>query len=94
MAQNDAISILCFDDIQAALDNEGCENPELINNSGNLAYVMYTSGTTGKPKGNLTTHYNITRVVKNSNYIEIKNSDCLLQLSNYAFDGSTFDRQG
>ncbi|MCU0289117.1 MAG: amino acid adenylation domain-containing protein, partial [Acidobacteria bacterium] len=59
--------------------------------SSNLAYVIYTSGSTGKPKGVLTTHANVIRVVKNTNYIEIKGHDRLLQLSNYAFDGSVFD---
>ena len=52
---------------------------------------MYTSGSTGTPKGILTRHFNISRVVKNTNYIEITESDVVLQLSNYAFDGSTFD---
>ncbi len=62
--------------------------------SDNLAYVIYTSGSTGKPKGNLTTHFNISRVVKNTNYITISDQDILLQLSNYSFDGSTFDIYG
>ncbi|WP_243734992.1 non-ribosomal peptide synthetase [Paenibacillus turpanensis] len=56
-----------------------------------IAYIMYTSGTTGKPKGILTTHRNVIRVVNNTNYIEITEEDALLQLSNYAFDGSVFD---
>jgi amino acid adenylation domain-containing protein len=59
-----------------------------------LAYIIYTSGTTGKPKGNLTTHANVTRVIKKSNYIELTASDRVLQLSNYAFDGSVFDIYG
>jgi tyrocidine synthetase-3 len=63
-------------------------------NPGNLAYVIYTSGTTGKPKGILTTHANVIRVVKNTNFIEITGSDRVLQLSNYAFDGSVFDIYG
>jgi tyrocidine synthetase-3 len=62
-----------------------------VNQSKDLAYVMYTSGSTGKPKGNLTTHFNITRVVRNTNYVEISAKDTVIQLSNYAFDGSTFD---
>ncbi len=57
----------------------------------NLAYIIYTSGSTGKPKGVLTTHANVTRVVKSTNYIDIHPSDRILQLSNYAFDGSVFD---
>uniref|UniRef100_UPI0013DFAFD6 non-ribosomal peptide synthetase n=1 Tax=Paenibacillus xylaniclasticus TaxID=588083 RepID=UPI0013DFAFD6 len=56
-----------------------------------VAYVMYTSGSTGKPKGIRTTHKNILRVVSNTNYIQIRPDDVLLQLSSYAFDGSTFE---
>jgi amino acid adenylation domain-containing protein len=66
----------------------------ITHHSGNLAYVIYTSGTTGRPKGTLTTHYNVIRVVKNSNYIDITPRDRVLQLSNYAFDGSVFDIYG
>jgi amino acid adenylation domain-containing protein len=65
-----------------------------ISPSSSLAYVIYTSGTTGKPKGTLTTHSNVIRVVKNTNYIDITAHDRLLQLSNYAFDGSVFDIYG
>jgi len=67
-------------------------NLQLRRNS--LAYVIYTSGTTGKSKGTLTTHRNVIRVVKDTNYIELKSSDRILQLSNYAFDGSVFDIYG
>jgi amino acid adenylation domain-containing protein len=61
---------------------------------GSLSYVIYTSGTTGKPKGVLTMHYNVTRVVRDTNYIDIAANDRILQLSNYAFDGSVFDIYG
>jgi tyrocidine synthetase-3 len=59
-----------------------------------LCYVIYTSGSTGKPRGVLTTHYNVTRVVRNTNYIYLNELDRILQLSNYAFDGSVFDIYG
>ncbi|EGO65798.1 lichenysin synthetase A [Acetonema longum DSM 6540] len=71
-----------------------CANLPRVNTAQDLAYVIYTSGSTGKPKGNLTMHHNVVRVVKNTNYIEITGRDVLLQLSNYAFDGSVFDIYG
>ncbi|MGG0829571.1 non-ribosomal peptide synthetase, partial [Brevibacillus laterosporus] len=71
--------------------HEEASNLEVINQAQDLAYVMYTSGSTGKPKGNLTTHQNIMQTIINNGYIEIAPTDRLLQLSNYAFDGSTFD---
>ncbi|WP_273480580.1 non-ribosomal peptide synthetase, partial [Acetivibrio straminisolvens] len=83
--------LIVMDKDNSAFKNENAENIECINSSEGLAYVMYTSGSTGMPKGNLTTHYNIIRVVKDTNYIDITDRDVLLQLSNYAFDGSTFD---
>ncbi len=55
------------------------------------AYIIYTSGSTGTPKGTVISNENVIRVVKNTNYIEIKPEDRLLQLSNYVFDGSIFD---
>ncbi|MCP4156009.1 MAG: amino acid adenylation domain-containing protein, partial [bacterium] len=71
----------------------GTEKVETVAH-GEPAYIIYTSGSTGKPKGTLTTHYNVSRVVKDTNYIEFLRGDRVLQLSNYTFDGSVFDIYG
>ncbi|NOQ28198.1 MAG: AMP-binding protein, partial [Bacteroidales bacterium] len=65
-----------------------------INTSENVAYIIYTSGSTGKPKGTLIKHSSVSRVVLNTNYISIVPEDTILQLSDYAFDGSVFDIYG
>jgi amino acid adenylation domain-containing protein len=66
-------------------------NPRITSTPESLAYVMYTSGSTGGAKGVLIDHRNIVRLVKNTNYVEVKEDDCILSLSNFVFDGSTFD---
>jgi amino acid adenylation domain-containing protein len=62
--------------------------------SSDLAYSIFTSGSAGKPKGTLISHHNVVRVVRDTNYIDLRNNDRVLQLSNYAFDGSVFDIYG
>ncbi|MDM8548440.1 amino acid adenylation domain-containing protein [Desulfobacterales bacterium HSG2] len=66
-------------------------NPKRINRPTDLAYVIYTSGSTGEPKGVLAEHRSVVRLVKNTNYTNVRPEDRILQLSNYAFDGSTYD---
>ena len=56
-----------------------------------LAYVMFTSGTTGVPKGVMISHLNIIRLVKNTNYVELSNDDKILQTGSLSFDASTFE---
>jgi tyrocidine synthetase-3 len=86
-----AVNIISWEHIKIKeMSNTGPASVERLPAS-SLAYIIYTSGSTGNPKGVMTHHYNVIRVVKNTNYIEIGAKDRILQLSNYAFDGSIFD---
>ncbi|MFS0553171.1 non-ribosomal peptide synthetase [Brevibacillus sp. 179-C9.3 HS] len=91
IAHDDAFQVLVLEDLLTETKQEWNHNPLRTCQAEHLAYVMYTSGSTGKPKGILTQHFNVTRVIKTTNYLEITSDDTILQLSNFAFDGSAFD---
>lgn len=59
-----------------------------------LVYTMYTSGTTGKPKGAMITNRNIVRLVKNTNYIKFEKNDVIIQTGATVFDACTFEYWG
>ena len=69
-------------------------DPSCLTTAETLAYVMYTSGSTGTPKGVAVRHRGITRLVRNTNYVEIDTTDCVAQISNPAFDAATFEVWG
>ncbi|MDR1706772.1 MAG: amino acid adenylation domain-containing protein [Prevotella sp.] len=88
----DSIDIPILDINQDILwENLQSSNLDLQISPSSLAYVMFTSGTTGKPKGVMVEHKSIVNLTKHSNYLEISSEDNVLGLSNFAFDGSTYD---
>ncbi len=60
----------------------------------NLAYVIYTSGSTGRPKGVAVDHRAVARLVLNTDYVRLRPSDRVAQMSNPAFDAATFEIWG
>ncbi len=57
-------------------------------------YVMYTSGSSGKPKGCVIPHRAVVSLVKNANYVNINSEDNIAQIANVAFDAMTFELWG
>jgi amino acid adenylation domain-containing protein len=70
------------------------ENPASRVRPDNLAYLMYTSGSTGAPKGVGITQRNVVRLVKGVNYAELNAEEVFLQFAPVSFDASTFEIWG
>ncbi len=59
-----------------------------------VAYIMYTSGSTGQPKGCAVTHRNIARLVCGNDYLPFDAELRILMTGAPAFDASTFEVWG
>ena len=72
--------------------NQSCSNPELNFEPTDIAYAVFTSGTTGKPKGVLVTQENIlSNLEVLSRIYPVPQGSRLLQACNQAFDVSVFE---
>ena len=68
--------------------------PASGNGPDSLAYIMFTSGSTGVPKGVCVPHRGILRLVINTDYVTVRPGDVMSHLSSPAFDVATFDVWG
>lgn len=89
-----ATEVIYLEELPAKIDSESTSDPEVQTTSDNLAYVMYTSGSTGQPKGVAVTHRNVVRLVRNTNYASFGADEVFLQSATISFDASTFEIWG
>ncbi|WP_442935957.1 non-ribosomal peptide synthase/polyketide synthase [Nostoc sp.] len=87
-------SVICLDSNWDIINQQTKQNPTTSVKANNLAYVMYTSGSTGQPKGVSIIHRSVVRLVKETNYVSISAGDVIAQASNHAFDAATFEIWG
>ncbi|OAB38378.1 non-ribosomal peptide synthetase [Paenibacillus glacialis] len=88
----DGVEVIVLD--HDLLNDKDAPNLHHDTNPNHLAYVMYTSGSTGLPKGVMIEHLGVARLVKNTNYVHFSEEDRVLQTAAPVFDVSVFDIWG
>jgi non-ribosomal peptide synthetase component F len=69
-------------------------NPKRNITTEHLAYISYTSGSTGIPKGVAVPHRGVVRLVSGNNYAHFGSDEVFLEFAPLAFDASTFEIWG
>jgi aspartate racemase len=73
---------------------ESPTNGQIHGSADSIAYVMYTSGSTGEPKGVEIPHRGIARLCFGVDYVRLDANQTFLHMAPIAFDASTFEIWG
>lgn len=83
------LQIVNLDDVDSAVS---ADNPDLSIAPDTLAYLLYTSGSTGEPKGVMQNHRNVLHFISvYTNNLHINPEDRLTLLASYSFDAAIMD---
>ncbi|MBV8455514.1 MAG: amino acid adenylation domain-containing protein, partial [Acetobacteraceae bacterium] len=83
--------LLAVDADSASFAEESMDNLTRLGTPDSLAYVMYTSGSTGVPKGVAVPHRAILRLMQRPNFLGVTSDDVFLQAAPLSFDASMFE---
>lgn len=88
------VVVLDRDSDRRAIGAQPDGNPVNLNEPDDLCYTIYTSGSTGRPKGVLCTHRGITRLVSNTDILELDSDTSYMQTSPLSFDPNSLEIYG
>ncbi|HYO99702.1 MAG TPA: amino acid adenylation domain-containing protein, partial [Pyrinomonadaceae bacterium] len=84
--------IICIDATEPTLDSQSRANPETPVEAEQPAYILYTSGSTGQPKGVVIPHRAITNHMRwMQERFPLTASDRVLQKTPFSFDASVWE---
>jgi amino acid adenylation domain-containing protein len=83
-----------FVDVAPVIDSKATARSQVDVAPDQLAYIMFTSGSTGAPKGIGVTHRNVVRTVRGIGYTRFGPGDSVAQGSNISFDATTLETWG
>jgi amino acid adenylation domain-containing protein len=87
--------LICLDQQWASLlASQSTDNPGVDVCSSHLAYINYTSGSTGQPKGVAIEQKSVIRLVKNTEFIHLDENEVLMQYAPVVFDAATLEIWG
>src|SRR6188768_1332175 len=86
-------AVVLLDEEAAAIAARPTIAPDCAADGESLAYVMYTSGSTGQPKGVCIQQRAVLRLAS-ADYVQVGRGDCIAQAANAAFDALTFEVWG
>ncbi len=82
-----AIKTICLDVDESCFNSFSEDNPSCFLRPDNLAYLLYTSGSTGNPKGVMVSHENLIATYLSWQEIyNLTSNDCHLQMASFSFD--------
>ncbi|MCA1568064.1 MAG: amino acid adenylation domain-containing protein [Acidobacteria bacterium] len=82
--------VVCLDAERSHISAESAENPAHVAHADNLAYLVYTSGTTGRPKGILIQHRSLANAIYAFiTHHRVSERDRILQFASLSFDVAT-----
>jgi aspartate racemase len=88
------LPIVSLDSDAGELARQNQENPPPAASPLGLAHILYTSGSTGEPKGVAVLHRGVVRLVRGTDYAEFGEDEVFLQAAPASFDASTFEIWG
>ena len=88
------VPLVCLDSDADAIARQTELDPSRSGSALDLAHVLYTSGSTGEPKGVAVVHRGVVRLVRGTDYARFGPDEVFLQAAPTSFDASTFEIWG